>query len=136
MAKIERQTHDDSWIANLSDILSKPTHRIKLFADVKNGNQIILKIEHDDLKAVETIIDEYDEYTKPRAFHDSFTAFIYELPTGIKLEVEQTNVFYLFEEVITDQRANAKRMRQLLKERNIDLILTAKNSNFKRKGRK
>lgn len=136
MAKVERQKHDDSWLVNVADIISKPTHRIKLFADVKSGNQIILKIEHDDTKAVETIIDEYDSYTKLRAFYDSFSAFIDELPSNIKLEVVQTNVFYLLEEIATDYRPNAKRVRQRLKERNIELILTAKKSNFKRKGRK
>ena len=71
-----------------------------------------------------------------RAFYDSFSAFIDELPSNIKLEVVQTNVFYLLEEIATDYRPNAKRVRQCLKERNIELILTAKKSNFKRKGRK
>jgi len=122
---------DDSWISNLSDIISKPTHRIKFFVNVEQNN-ISVKIEHDDLKSVETIIDDYGSYQKARAFYDSFTAFVSEIK-NVKLEVNKTNVAHLFREIESDDRPNAKRMRELLKTRDIELMLSDKQPQIKRK---
>ena len=122
---------DDSWLENVQDVVSKPTHRINLFVNYEH-NVVNVKIEYDDLKSIETIIDDYGSYQKARAFYDSLSAFVKEIK-NVKLEVNKTNVAHLFREIEGDDRPNAKRMRALLKTRDIELVLSDKQPQIKRK---
>lgn len=122
---------DDSWLENVQDVITKPTHRINLFVNYEH-NVVTVKIEYDDLKSIETIIDDYGNYQKARAFYDSFTAFASEIK-NVKLEVNKTNVAHLFREIESDDRPNASRMRALLKTRDIELTLSDKQPKIKRK---
>lgn len=117
--------HDDSWLVDVADIITKPTHRLNFFVNSER-NDINVKIEYDDLKTIETITDDYGNYQKARAFYESLYAFINEIPGNVKLEVNRTNVAYLFSEMQTEDRPNAKRLRELLKSRNIKLTLKQK----------
>lgn len=119
--KTSRLPHDDKWLNDLQDIIAPPTHEIKVFADVKQRD-IHLKIEYDNTKAIETITDVHSDTNKAKAFHESFFAFINELPSNIKLKVVATNCGYLFDEILNDDRANSRRARRLLADKKIKLI--------------
>jgi len=125
--KFEQIQHDDSWITNLQDIITKPTHHMKLFADVRKQNTTI-KIEYDDGLSVETIQDAHSDTFRAKAFHESFFTFVKELRRGINLKVTTTNCGYLFDEILTDHRPNARRARDLLKSKNITLIIDKKQT--------
>ncbi|WP_346234729.1 hypothetical protein MKY04_16190 [Lysinibacillus telephonicus] len=116
----DRLKHDDSWLKSVQDVITKQTHEVKIFVDVKRTT--VVTIQYDNLKEVITICDEYDDCTKAKAFYESFRAFVDELPHGINLKVISTNVGYLINEILMDKRPNAARMRKSLEQKGIKLI--------------
>lgn len=113
---------DDSWIDNVLDVISKPTHTLNVYAD-KEGDTVKVKLEYDDCKALEIIEDVYTDHPRVLAFYDSFIDFIGEMPSNVNLQVKQTNCARYIKEILHEQRTNAVRVRQLLSYKNIKLSL-------------
>lgn len=113
---------DDSWIDNVLDVISKPTHTLNVYAD-KEGDTVKVKLEYDDCKAVEVIEDVYTNHSRVLSFYDSFIALIYEMPRNVNLTVKKTNCPGYIKEILYEQRTNADRVRRLLKDKNIKLSL-------------
>ncbi len=115
--------HDDSWLLGVQDVLStrKPRHKLEIFANVK-GSDIVIKIEYDNQKEIETIEDVYEATFKAKAFHQSFLHFIDELPSNFILEVTRTNCGQFIDEVIESDMYNARKAREALRKKGIVLI--------------
>ena len=121
--KIENVKHDDSWLNDIQDVITKPSHTLSVFVDGKDHKHTV-KILYDDGKTVEEIVDKHYGANKPMALNESLYAFLDEVPIGTKLKIGKTNVPELLNEIEEGRRGLAKRTKSRLTYRKIQLQMT------------
>jgi len=118
--KIENIKHDDSWLKDIQDVITKPSHTLSVFVDGKDHRHTV-RIMYDDGKTVEEIVDKHVGANKPTALNDSLYAFLDEVPIGTTVKIGKTNVPELLREINEGRRGLSKRTKSKLTSRKIKL---------------
>jgi len=121
--KIENVKHDDSWLNDIQDVITKPSHTLSVFVDGKDHRHTV-RLMYDDGKTVEEIVDKHVGANKPTALNDSLYAFFDEVPIGTTVKIGKTNVPDLLSEINEGRRGLAKRTKFKLTSRKIKLQIT------------
>lgn len=114
----DRLAHDDSWIDDVLDVITKRAHSLKIYVDGE-GREHEVTIIYDNAHEEIQIKDEYDNANKPTAFNESLQSFLDEVPSGTKLIVTKTNVGILVDEVIEGKRGLARQTHRQMKDKRI-----------------
>lgn len=121
--RVDNIKHDDSWLKDIQDVITKPSHTLSVFVDGKDHRHTV-RLMYDDGKTVEEIVDKYSGANKPTALNESLMAFLDEVPTGTTVKIIKTNVPDLLSEIKEGRRGLAKRTKSKLISQKIKLQMT------------
>lgn len=121
--RVDNIKHDDSWLKDIQDVITKPSHTLSVFVDGKDHRHTV-RLMYDDGKTVEEIVDKYRGANKPTALNESLMAFLDEVPTGTTVKIIKTNVPDLLSEIKEGRRGLAKRTKSKLISQKIKLQMT------------